>query len=353
MARFELIFPTFIAKCAELHELLRPVAFALFVLGTILLVRERFTSRSLLLHLVRLLVLTTLLVMLPVWGNRLQELLASSVLDGLGIDPQSVHDQYTRLVVAKRDLTTGNAWWDLLGHLTGLSVESFITGALWLFGHFASLLLFWAYVIQKVILFIAYALSPLLIGFMAIHELRSIGHRFLLNLLGVLLWPLAWAIAALLTQGILDFMTDPAIKFLEPAGVGYRLQTTLGLGVLAFWVAFSTIAAPLLIQRVLSAGALLGGELISSATHGFIQTTATTAGAAAVASPAGMALLTAGAAGTAAILSTLSTAAGHGSAGAILIAGSGLPPRSARGRPGDDITGDHAVRELLTKARKH
>ncbi|MEI2725672.1 MAG: hypothetical protein V9H26_19805 [Verrucomicrobiota bacterium] len=55
----------------------------------------------------------------------------------------------------------------------------------------------------------------------------------------------------------------------------------------------------------------------------------------------------------AAVLSTLSTAAGHGSAGAIIIAGSGLPPRSARGRPGDDITGDKSVRELIAKAKGH
>jgi len=27
--------------------------------------------------------------------------------------------------------------------------------------------------------------------------------------IGVLLWPLGWAVAALITQGILDFMTDP------------------------------------------------------------------------------------------------------------------------------------------------
>ena len=55
----------------------------------------------------------------------------------------------------------------------------------------------------------------------------------------------------------------------------------------------------------------------------------------------------------AAILSTLSIAAGHGSAGAIIIAGSGLPPRSARGRPGDDITGDKAVRELIARTKGH
>jgi len=47
----------------------------------------------------------------------------------------------------------------------------------------------------------------------------------------------------------------------------------------------------------------------------------------------------------------MSTAAGMGSAGAIFIAGSGLPPRSARGRPGDDITGDKAVRELIAKSK--
>ena len=62
-------------------------------------------------------------------------------------------------------------------------------------------------------------------------------------------------------------------------------------------------------------------------------------------------LVTAGASGMAALLSTVSSAANMGSAGAIIIAGSGLPPRSARGRPGDDITGDKAVRELIAKSK--
>ena len=53
----------------------------------------------------------------------------------------------------------------------------------------------------------------------------------------------------------------------------------------------------------------------------------------------------------AALLSTVSTAGKLGSAGAIIIAGSGLPPRSARGRPGDDITGNKAVRELIARSK--
>ncbi len=351
MPTFEQLFPTFVQKCAELHELLRIVAFMLFIVGTILLVVHGFNGKTLMLHMVRLFVLTALLVMLPQWGNQAQQLLQTSILDGLGADPSQVHEQYNHLLEVRRDTGGDRSWWDILGDLNAFTVEILITGILWLVGQFASLLLFWAYIIQKFILFTAYALSPLLIGFMAIRPLRSVGSRYLMHIVGVLLWPLGWAVAALITQGILDFMTDPSSRFIDPTASFYSLQATVGVAVVAFWIVFSTISAPLVIQKVLSYGTLAGGQLISGAFGSFFQTAATTAGAAAVASTTGLPMVTAGAAGMAAVLSTLSTAAGHGSAGAIIIAGSGLPPRSARGRPGDDITGDKSVRELIAKGK--
>ena len=351
MASFESLFPTFLQKCAELHELLRIVAFMLFIVGTIMFVVHGFTGKTLMLHMVRLFVLTALLVMLPQWGNQIQQLVQTSILDGLGIDPSNVQDQYNNLLIVKRDTGSDRSWWDILGDLSGFTVEVFISGILWIVGQFASLLVFWAYIIQKFILFSSYALSPLLIGLMAIRPLRSVGGRYLMNIVGVLLWPLGWAVAALITQGILDFMTDPALKYIDPTATIYSLQATVGVVVVAFWIVFSTIAAPLVIQKVLTSGALAGGQLLAGAASSFLQTAATTAGAAAVASTTGVPFATVGAAGMAAVLSTLSTAGGHGSAGAIIIAGSGLPPRSARGRPGDDITGDKSVRELISKGK--
>lgn len=351
MASFESLFPTFLQKCAELNELLRIVAFMLFIVGTIMLVVHGFSGKTLMLHLVRLFVLTALLVMLPQWGNQVQQLVQTSILDGLGVDPSNVQDQYNQLLVVKRDAGSDHSWWDILGDLNGFTVEILISGVLWLVGEFASLLMFWAYIIQKFILFTSYALSPLLIGFMAIRAFRSVGSRYLMNIVGVLLWPLGWAVAALITQGILDFMTDPSFKFIDPTATVYSLQATVGVVVVAFWIVFSTIAAPLVIQKVLTSGALAGGQLLAGAASSFLQTAATTAGAAAVASTTGVPFATVGAAGMAAVLSTLSTAGGHGSAGAIIIAGSGLPPRSARGRPGDDITGDKSVRELISKGK--
>ena len=351
MATFEQLFPTFLQKCVELHELLRIVAFMLFIVGTIMLVVHGFTGKTLMLHMVRLFVLTTLLVMLPQWGNQIQSLVQTSVLSGLGVDPSNVQDQYNNLLIVKRDTGNDRSWWDILGDLSGFTVEVFISGILWLVGKFASLLVFWAYIIQKFILFSSYALSPLLIGLMAIRPLRSVGSRYLMNIVGVLLWPLGWAVAALITQGILDFMTDPALKYIDPTASVYSLQASVGVVVVAFWIVFSTIAAPLVIQKTLAHGTLAGGQLLAGAAGSFLQTAATTAGAAAVASTTGVPFATVGAAGMAAVLSTLSTAGGHGSAGAIIIAGSGLPPRSARGRPGDDITGDKSVRELISKGK--
>ncbi len=351
MATFDSIFPTFLADCAGLHTLLLSVAYALFIVGVIVTVSHRFTHRSLLNLLMRLLLLTSLLVFLPAWGNTLQSLLQSSILSGLGVDPSQVYQQFNQLLIIKRDPSTQSSWWNVMSQPHNYTTDLIITAILWLVGQLASLMMFWGYIFQKVILNMGYALSPLLIGFMAIPALKQIGSRYLLNLVGVLLWPLGWAVAALVTQGILDFMTDPTFEYLDPTSTLPDLQKTIGVAAVGFWIIFSTVAAPIIIQHVISSGVQAGSQLLSGGVSSAIQTAATTAGAAATASTTGIPIVTAGAAGIAALLSTMSTAANMGSAGAIIIAGSGLPPRSARGRPGDDITGNKAVRELIAKSK--
>ena len=351
MATFDSIFPTFLAKCGDLHTLLLSVAFALFIVGVIATVHQRASHKSILNLLLRLLILTSLLVFLPGWGNTLQNLLQTSILSGLGVDPSQVYQQFNQLLVIKRDPSTTSSWWNVMSQLHNFTTDIIVTAILWLVGQFASLMMFWGYIFQTVILNIGYALSPLLIGFMAIPALKHTGNRYLMNLLGVLLWPLGWAVAALVTQGILDFMTDQSFLTVDPSASLYTLQNMVGLVVIAFWIIFSTVAAPVIIQHVVTQGTQAGGALLAGGVSSALQTAATTAGAAATASTAGLPVVTAGAAGMAALMSTISSAANMGSAGAIIIAGSGLPPRSARGRPGDDITGNKAVRELIAKSK--
>jgi hypothetical protein len=186
----------------------------------------------------------------------------------------------------------------------------------------------------------AYALSPLLIGFMAIPALKHTGTRYLTNLAGVLLWPLGWAVAALVTQGILDFMSDPSFEFIDPSSNLPDLQKTIGVAAVGFWIIFSTIAAPVVIQKVISSGALAAGELLSGGARAAAQTAAAAVSSAATAAPLGpgAALAAGGAAGA---LSVFSNAGGLGNADSFV---SGLAKLAS---PKNDPSGDKAARQML------
>src|SRR5580658_10158735 len=324
MATFDSIFPTFLAKCGELHTLLLSVAFALFIVGVIVTVAHGFSDKVLLRLLSRLLLLTSLLVFLPAWGNQIQNLLQTSILSGLGVDPANVYQQFNQLLIIKRDPATTSSWWNVMSQLHNFTTDLIISAVLWLVGQFASLMMFWAYIFQTIILNLGYALSPLLIGFMAIPALKHTGNRYLTNLVGVLLWPLGWAVAALVTQGILDFMTDPSFQYFDPTSTLPDLQKTIGVAAVSVWIIFSTIAAPIVMQKVIATGALAGGDLLSGGARAAVQTATGAVGGAVVAAPSGMPLATAGAAGLAGALSLVSTSGGVGNAGSLVTGLGGL-----------------------------
>jgi hypothetical protein len=336
---FESIFPTFLTKCGELHTLLLSVAFAFFVTGIIVTVHNHFSDRQALHLVARLLMLTSLLVYLPAWGNVIQNLLQTTILSGLGVDPANVHQQFLHLLVIKRD-DTQTSWWDVIAQLHNITTDLIVTVLLWFIGLVASLLMYWAYIFQTVILNMGYALSPLLIGFMAIPHLRSAGTRYLTNLAGVLLWPLGWGIAALVTQGFLDFMSDPSFEFIDPSSNLPDLQKTIGVAAVGFWIIFSTIAAPVIIQHVISTGMLATTGLFSGGAQVAMQTanSAISGASAGVAGGPLAAIGMAGAAGTAALLST---SANVGNAGSLV---TGLAKFTT---PKDDQSGDKTVREML------
>jgi len=352
MATFNSLFPTFLSKCGELRTLLLSVAYALFITGIIVTVHRGSSRRALLNLFLRIFVLTALLVFLPQWGNALQTLLQNSILSGLGVDPSNVAQQYYQLLNVKiSDSSSSTSWWDVLGRIESATLNLLITGVLWCVGWAAYFLLWWAYLFQKIILNLGYALSPLLIGFMAIPALKHTGSRYLLNLVGVLLWPLGWAIAALITQGILDFMTDQSFLTVDPTASLYTLQNLIGLAVCAFWIIFSTFAAPVMIQKVLASGALAGGELLAGATRSAVQTATAAIGASVAAAPYGKPLVTAAAAGTAGALTLLSTASQLGYAGTLITAATGLGPRAGGKQNTGDLTGERAVRQMLAQTR--
>jgi hypothetical protein len=352
MASFDSLFPTFLQRCADLRVVLMVVAYLLLIVGIIMMAMRRPSVRAWTRYFVRIVLVMSLLVFLPRWGDQVQQTVSDTVTNTLHANPNQILQAYKDALAVKQSENDSQSLWDVIASFNSFMVNTLIAWFLWLLSFIASLLLFWAYIFQKIILNVGYALSPILIGFLAVPALSGTGSRYLMNLMGVLLWPLGWGVAALISQGILDFMTDQSFLTIDPTASLYQLQNLIGLAVLAFWTVFSTIAAPAIIQKVLIHGAEAGSQLLGGGIGTLVQTAATTAAATAVAAPIGKPTVTAATAGLAATLSTLSLSSGMGSAGAIIIAGSGLPPRAARGRTGDDITGDRAVRDLIAAAQK-
>ena len=375
MNNFDTLFPNFTARCADLRSLLMPVSYLFLVIGMMLAtIAGPRSAGPVLRTLGRTIVYIIVLTQLVSWGNQIAVITDNTVRNTLQADPGNVYQQYNQALQAQQSAgSSQTSWWQKLFNVGTSIFEALISGLLWVFGLLASVIVFYAYLIQKFILYLGYALSPIFIGFLAIRALNQIGTNYLLSLAGVMLWPLGWGAASLVTGGLISFMTDQSFLWNSSLGgaAGYAFQNFIGVAVLGVWLIFSTIAAPLIIQRAIAHGSQVGAALISGAT-----TAATTAVAGGF-TAAGTFGAGGGVAGAA-----MATAGGLSAAGATLVgsslSGSTYSPTgslvtamgqmhsagaSARKREGDDTTkktqtpsatdvsGDNAVQALLRKIK--
>lgn len=369
MPDFNTIFPHFTERCVDLQRLLAPIAFLLLVGGLISATISGHRSSQSFVHTFgRMIVYIVLLTFLVTWGNTLTQIVDNTVKNVLKVDPTQIQNQYNAALELQKSGQEQKSWWEKVTDFSASIFESLISACLWLLGWFASAIVFYAYIIQKVILYIGYALAPIFIGFLAFGTLRGVGTRYLLNLIGVMVWPLGWGVAGLVTEGLIDFMTDQS--FLHDSsvvgGVGYTLQNLIGLGLLGIWIIFSTIAAPVIIQRSLVEGILVGSPLMSgafAAGKAAVMTAVTTGTTVAAQAMSGGAvnvpLVVAGiGAGAAAGIESLASTSGGLGGGSLINTLAQLRPLGER-RGGDhdesfprgDVTGDKTVAALLQRTK--
>ena len=361
MNDFNTLFPNFLNQCTEMNRVLTPIAFVLLAIGIVSsTVTGRRSPSAYLRTIGRTLAFAEVLSYLPTWSNEISTTIDTTVRETLRADPAAVYDQYQKALALKKGNTSSGgskSWWDLLD--AQALFEMFISGVMWLLGFLASVIVFYAYLVQKFILYVGFALAPIFIGFLAVRTLHSIGVGFLLGYAGVLCWPIGWGAASLLTSGLIDFMSDQS--FLASGGIGgaagYGLQNLMGLAALAIWLISTTIAAPIIIQKAIATGAQVGQGLASTATTaGVAAVAAGTSAAASLGAAGGWAGAAAGVAGGAAA-ATLGAAEASISGSSYSMLGSSISSlASARGasrrRPKkNDPTGDNAVRDLLLRSR--
>jgi hypothetical protein len=363
MTDFNSLFPSFLSQCSQLNTTLMPVAYLLLVAGMISsTITGQRSAGAYMRTFGRTIVYIMLLTFLVTWGNQLTQIINTTNTEVIQADPSKVFDEYNAALAAKTSTGSQTSWSDKLFHFGATLFEAIVSGLLWLFGLLASAILFYAYIVQKMILYLGYSLSPIFIGFMAIRSLSNIGHRYILGLVGVMTWPLGWAVASIVSQGLLTFMTDQS--FMQSSTVsgtlGYGFQNFIGVGLLGLWLIFSTIAAPLIIQKALTEGYQAGAALLTGATSaglGAMAAGATTTTA--VGARDGKGWVTAGlaaSAGAAAATAAVANSAFNGSHASLINSLAYQNERASGGRStakksarfdNDDVTGAKAVKNML------
>jgi hypothetical protein len=148
---------------------------------------------------------------------------------------------------------------------------------------------------QQLLYLIEIAISPVFIACLMVPALTHLARRFFLTLVGIALWPLAWAVCDLVTVALINLAVNPtgnavlgglntaAVVTGPLAGIAYLL-------IIAVWVIGSTLAAPIFIGILLGSS---GGATaaIFGATLGAAAIGAARAGSNAIGGPAGVAAL--------------------------------------------------------------
>jgi hypothetical protein len=365
MQDFNTTFPHFLERCLDLKGIVTPIAYLLLTGGLIVTILTTHRSGSSSFRIFgRIILLTAFIVFLPTWGNWIVSVVDDTVKNVLKVDPSKIFDQYNAALELKKSAGVDKHWWEKLMDWRAAPLEWVTTAFFFYLGWLASALMWWAYILQSAILFMGYALSPIFIGFLAFPSVQEVGRRYLLHLTGVMLWPLGWGLAGLITEGMIDFMTDRS--FLRPSELlgneAYSLQNFMGIAFLGIWIVFSTIAAPVMLQRAIQTGSAVAANLLGgafAAGRAGLSAGSSTFVAAGM-GKSGARLLSAGGA---AIVSAGETVMGAGLNNGGSLVGSlaqirafqepATNARAGKGRrfPQNDPTGDKTVEALLQSTR--
>jgi hypothetical protein len=292
------LLPTFVNTAHKLHDLLLPVCLVLGFAGLVYKITSLWRERSLqslFSYLVKMLIAFLLLGLMASWGGMLTDMVRD-VNTQLGLNQTNVLNDYAQALAKKFQVsvnTTGQAAQQqnqqdqqnnpLSGFLNwaggvAANVGNFfhtvatgsegigaaIMGIFVLIWSLLGMIAMWLVsLVQQILVFVCIAVSPIFLGCLLIPPLGHLAARFLTNFVAVCLWPLGWGIANLITKALIDLAINPtnqgglaAFNFF-----GGGLVWWIALG---FWALFSSIAAPWLVTKALSAGespmlALFGG----------------------------------------------------------------------------------------------
>jgi hypothetical protein len=339
-------------KAELLFDTLAPIAFVLVVFSLWSSVSNGNRSGTMYLRaVVQAIVIVLVLSQFNTWLKTGETVMHSLVHDTLQADPGAVYEKYKAMTASSEDGAEGGFWHTIFNLSEKELFKALITAMLWMLQFVAKAVVFIAYIVYKLVLAFAIAAAPIFIGFLSVRTLSSVGVRFLLGTVGILVWPLGWGFASMVTDTLLEIMSQES--FVAATGME-ELKNLLAVAAAGLWIVFSTIAAPIVIQKMISEGTNAGAAFLSGgwrAARAGMQSAAST-GASMAATGAGAPLALAGAAGAGALAFGSSSLTGSGYSSIGEVAGNAARWRkSTSSYDSSDPANDKKAASMVSKSR--
>lgn len=224
----------------------------------------------------------------PDWTNELQ-LMGHSVVEKLDADPSDSYRKFARLVTSSsegEDLDVG--FFDVLWSDEGGIGKALLYVFILIASKVAMAIMWLAFIIQQALILFQIALAPIFLALFMYEGSRGVAVKYLLSLGSVLLWPLGWAIADLLTTGLLNLaLQERVYEVLGGATTVSGPQTLFFILVISAWLVLSTVLAPFAITKMMTQGASAGSSFLGGVGGALSQGLSYGAGAGATASMGG------------------------------------------------------------------
>ena len=322
---FRDLFPDLLDEAHELYAMFTGIAMVVVFAGLIFVAwRSSFGDLGQMMRgIVLAAIVAVVLSVFPGWVDGLQ-LMAHAVITEIDADPSESHQKFARLIAGPMEGDDQDVgFWDVLWADEGGLGKAVLYAVVLLMGKIALAIMWLFFLIQQLVLIFGIAVAPVFLSMLMLGVTRGIAIKYLISLLAIILWPLGWAVADIMTSALLEMAAGEEVY--REAGGNVILsgsQTLFFMVVLSLWILVSTIAAPIAISKSLQYGTQIGSSLLQSLGAGLGQGTSYALGAGATASFSGGSSAAVGAAAAAGgVAGVVSGAAG--SSGAIVPAAVG------------------------------
>lgn len=257
-------FPEFYDQAIALNGTLMPVSIILATFGIIAYAMKGINGDigGMLHGLTAAVIVAILIPTFPDIANTIQ-LAAYSLVEEMGANPSGNSHKFGQLIVNKtQDEGTDVGFFDILTDSNGGVGKALLYLVLLLSSFSALVVQYLIFIVQQSLTISGIALAPIFLAMFLMQSLRGAATKYFTGLVAILLWPLGWAFADLITTALLERAVDTE---LYSEGTGAFLSRTAQSLFFAFaisiWLFVSTIAAPFVINQVVTTGANAGGAL--------------------------------------------------------------------------------------------